>query len=129
MWSWFSFVLGFVVSSVIDLIYQIHILNKKTTRFFELSCEAEEPYLEDKKAHYEYACSVAPGYDYFLWSFCPYRNQFETPKECKIWNCPGCAVGSSLQCKGLKHSCVELPNSSFYEFCSDVEEKRNEPDF
>ena len=128
-----AFIAGLFVSALIELFCEL----KKIKRFFALSCEVEEPYLQDVKAHYDYAVMVAPGYDYFLWSFCPYRGQFETPGECKIWNCPGCQKGSLLQCKGLKSSskyyikdsCVELPNSSFYEFCSDVEEKQNEPDF
>ena len=96
-----AFVVGFIISSLIDLFREL----RKIKRFFEMSSEVDEPYLEDVKAHYDYAVMVAPGYDYFIWSFCPYREKFETPGECKIWNCPGCQMGSHLQCKGLKHSC------------------------
>ena len=124
-WMLGAFCIGFVVGSVIDLISRL----RKIKYFFEMSnFDKEEPYLEDVKAHYEYAVMVAPGYDYFIWSFCPYREKFETPGECKIWNCPGCQIGSHLQCKGLKHSCGDCTKESCeqrnnYLWCSDFEGK------
>lgn len=56
-----------------------------------------------KKQHKDYAITVAPSYDYFLYLKCPYRNEFDDSSDCEIWNCPACGEGCNLICKGLKN--------------------------
>lgn len=56
-----------------------------------------------KKQHKDYAITVAPSYDYFLYLKCPYRNEFDDSSDCEIWNCPACGKGCDLICKGLKN--------------------------
>lgn len=104
----------------------------KLKRFFEMpNFDGEEMCLYNEKVHHDYAVHIAPGYDYFLWSNCPIRNRFETPHECKIWNCPAFHIGSDLQCKGLRSSCHKCAkedckarnDSLFFANCDYFEQK------
>lgn len=95
----FIFLIGVVISSIFYLILKC----QKIKNFFNLENRevTSTPNLYDVKTHMNYAVEIAPAYDYYLYEFCPYRNQFNQSYECKVWNCPACNSYSNLICKGL----------------------------
>ena len=103
-WIIGAYFLGFVIISLIYLFFEL----RKIKRFSKISCEVVEPSLIDVKANFDYSVMVALRCDYYLWSLCPYREQFDSPRECKMWNCPAGNQGGYLQCKGLKSTQYKL---------------------
>ena len=100
-----GFIIGFCLSAIIELILQL----RKFKKFFDIPITSgvQTTNFFDAKTHFDYAVEIAPAYDYFLYLNCPFKNEFNSPQECKVWNCPASFKCTNLTCKGLKcNSCI-----------------------
>ena len=89
--------------SVLKLIEEIKLIKGAREK-----ANLEDSYFDaevlDKELHKEFAMMHAPHCDYDIYRKCPYRNEFDSNLDCKIWTCPayGDNCDGELRCKGLK---------------------------